>query len=817
MAKSRTPEKTRLKPLAPERLRNMCAPGALPFKSTKDIEPVDHLPGQARALNAMDFGANMAHSGYNLFVLGSQGTGRHSAVANYLAKKASAESAPDDWAYVYNFSSVHHPSAIRLPAGVAPRFRDAMEDLIDDLCAAIPEVFNSEEYRDKRRAIDLELEEKQEREFQVLNEKTRADNVAILRTPMGFALAPTSGDEVLKPEEFKKLPKDEQEKIGKKIELLQSDLAATLEKLPGLQREHRDNVRSLNAELTASIVDTSIKVIADQFAPIEAIQQRLSEVREDLIENTELFLEHASSQADTPFPESSKSQRADSRFNRYRVNVMVANDVDGDLKGAPVVSEDHPTLAKLVGRVEHLAQFGALITDFTMIRPGGFHRANGGYLVLDARKVLSEPFAWEAMKRALQGEAIKIVSASDQLGLSSTISLEPEPIPLKVKVVLIGERILYYLLCALDPDFSTLFKVEVDFDDEIERTDENTELYARLIATLVTREKLKSFNAAAVARVIDEASRFAGDSERLSLSLQKLTDLLREADHWATAAGKKTVTVQQVEKAIEEQIQRSDLIREKSLKEIERGTVLIDVDGGAVGQINGLSVIGLGSFSFGKPTRITARVRPGSGKVVDIERETKLGGALHSKGVLILSGYLSATYAPDMPLSLWASIVFEQSYGGVDGDSASSAELYALMSALSGVPINQSYAVTGSVNQHGEVQPIGGVNEKIEGFFDVCKASGFTRQQGVLIPEANVKHLMLRPDIVKAAKDGLFHIYLVKTVTEGIELLTGTQAGVRDAKTGEFSPNTINAKIEDTLKRFADVRKKLTDKEDESK
>ena len=801
------PRKTsKLKPLKFSALRAVCDPKKLKFKTTGDIDQLDEILGQTRALDALRVGTELKHSGYNLFVLGGNGTGRYSTVKSYLTKKAEEENAPSDWVYVHNFESAHHPLALQLPAGQANSFRDAMEDLIDDLRRTIPEVFNSDEYREKRRAIDTSFEEKQDLAFAELSEKAQKQEVAILRTPMGFGLAPTSNGQVLKPEVFNHFPKEQRAEVENKIAALQIDLTAVLEQLPLLQKDHRNEVKELNAELTGVIVDGSIKTIAEHFEGIDSIQRRISSVRRDLIDNTEVFLSEPSSDEEAILPESPMVQKRDPRYNRYRVNVIVANDSDGDAKGAPLVFEDHPTLSKLIGRIEHLSQYGALVTDFTMIRPGALHRANGGYLVLDVRKVLSEPFVWEALKRALRGHSVKIVSTADELGLTSTISLEPEPIPLDVKVVLIGERMFYYLICDLDPDFGDLFKIEVDFDDEIDRSEDNIKLYARLIATIAKGQKLKPLDASAVARVIEETARLAEDSQKLSLRVGLLTNILQEANYWAGVDDQKIIAALHIERALMEQYRRSNRIQQLSQESIERGTHLIDTKGAMIGQINGLSVLSLGKLSFGKPSRITARVRSGSGKVIDIERESKLGGPLHSKGVLILSGYLAAQFAQDVPLSLWASIVFEQSYGGIDGDSASSAELYALLSALSDVPIKQSFAVTGSVNQLGVIQPIGGVNEKIEGFFEICKARGLTGEQGVLIPASNVKHLMLKPEVVVAAKAKKFHIYPVETIEQGIELLTGLKAGVRQ-KNGRFPKNTINSLVEEKLHRFAELRK----------
>jgi lon-related putative ATP-dependent protease len=468
-----------------------------------------------------------------------------------------------------------------------------------------------------------------------------------------------------------------------------------------------------------------------------------------------------------------------------------------------VVHELHPTQPNLIGRIEHTARLGALMTDFNFIKPGALHAANGGYLILDARKVLLQPFAWEALKRAIESQQIRIQGIHESLGLTSTVSLEPEPIPLSVKVILLGDRLLYYLLTQLDPEFPELFKVAVDFEDTLDRDESSSRLLARFIGTIVKREELKPLDAGAVARVIDHAAWLAADSEKLTLHMRPIVDLLREADYWATSNDKALVSKDEVRRAIDAQIHRSDRVRARSQEEIQRGMVLIDTAGTVVGQVNGLAVYRIGEFSFGRPSRITARVRLGRGEVVDIEREVALGGPIHSKGVLILAGFLGERFGRQRPLALSASLVFEQSYGGVEGDSASSAELYALLSALSRLPLKQSYAVTGSVNQHGQVQAVGATNEKIEAFFDTCAARGLTGDQGVLMPASNVPHLMLREDVVQAVEDGRFHIYPVETVDQGIEILTGLPAGEPDAD-GEFPDGTVNQAIQRELTAFAE-------------
>ena len=590
-----------------------------------------------------------------------------------------------------------------------------------------------------------------------MRDRAAEKGLAVLRTPSGVGVAPTKEGEVVDLETFNKAPQEEQDRVRGAITELETELAKIFQQVPLWRREARRKLQELKQSVTR--------------AAVSALQSLLP-----------------------------TSPQGDTWLRRYSVNVL---DEGRKTSVAPVVYETNPTFQNLLGRIEHQTQAGTLVTDFTLIKAGALHRANGGYLLLDAARLLTQPFAWEALKRSLQSQEIRIESPDRLLGLLTTVSLEPQPIPLSVKVVLVGDRLLYYLLCQYDPDFGELFKVAADFDEVTARTTETTELYARLIAMVAQKNGLRPLTAAGVARVIDHGARLAGDAERLSASLRALTNLLRESDYWAGEAGSKTVDTPHVQRAIDAQVRRQDRVRERLHDEIQRGTILIDTAGEVVRQVNALSVIALGGFAFGQPNRITARVRLGGGSVVDIEREVKLGGPLHSKGVLILSGFLAGRYVIDRPLSVAASLVFEQNYAGVEGDSASSAELYALLSALADVPVRQSLAVTGSVNQHGQVQAIGGVNEKIEGFFDVCRARGLRGDEGVLIPAANVKHLMLRADVVEATRAGRFHIYPIEAVDEGIAVLTGCPAGARD-ESGEFPPDTVNRRVEDRLIDFAE-------------
>lgn len=790
-----------VKPLPPEALYRRCNPQQFNFETTEELEDLTEVIGQPRAVEAVRFGVGIERTGYNIFALGPAGTGKHSLVSQFLERRAATEPVPSDWCYVHNFEQPHRPRALRLPPGVGVQLRDDMKRLIEDLHTALVSAFESDEYRTRQRVIEEEFKEQQERAFEGLQQRAQERGFALLRTPAGLVFAPLRDGEVLPPEEFQKLPEAERKRLKDEVEALQEELQNIILQMPRWEREARERVRALDREVTNFAVGSLFDELRKKYADLAEVVDYLNAVQRDVVENVRDFLRpEEPPSSDTSGPPMPYPLIRPSSLRRYQVNVLVDHSIS---KGAPVIYEDNPTYQNLIGRVEHLAQMGMLVTDFNLIKPGALHRANGGYLILDARKVLLMPFAWEGLKRALQSRQIRIEPIDQMLSLISTVSLDPEPIPLDVKVALLGDRLLYYLLCELDPDFGELFKVAADFNEEMDRTPENQLLYARLIATQARREKLRPFDRSAVARVIEHSSRLAEDAEKLSARMRSIIDLLREADYWAGEAGHPVVSAADVQRAIDAQIYRANRMQERLREEVLRGTILIDTDGAKVGQVNGLSVMTLGDYSFGHPSRITARVWMGKGEVINIEREVEMSGPIHSKGVLILSGFLGARYAADQPLSLSASLVFEQSYSGVEGDSASSAELYALLSAIAEVPIKQSLAVTGSVNQHGQIQPIGGVNEKIEGFFDVCKARGLTGEQGVLIPAANVKNLMLRQDVVEAVAVGKFHIYPIETIDQGIEILTGMPAGERD-EAGNYPEGTFNAKVKARLAELAE-------------
>jgi lon-related putative ATP-dependent protease len=786
-------------PLAPSALYRHCDPSELGLETTADLDIRDALITQDRAMEAVRFGIGVQHAGYNLFALGPSGTGKYALIRSALEARAHAEPVPPDWCYVFNFEDAHRPRALRLPPGRGVALRRDMTQLVEDLHRAIQGVFESDEYRTRTQALEEELEERQERAMSDIRELAKAKDVILMQTPTGFTLAPVRDGKPLGPNEFHALSEAERERIEADITSLQTEMRKALHQMPLWKKRSDEQIEALNREMAAAAIQGLIEALCDAYQDQAAVMDYLWKVQKDVVEHFRQFVPETDKQPMLGLwiPPNSEGPPW---HHRYRVNVLLGHELGS---GAPVVYADLPAIHQLVGRIEHRAHLGALETDFTMIRAGALHQANGGYLIVDALKLLTQPFAWETLKRLLQAGEIRIESLAQITSLISTLSLEPEPIPLNVKVVMLGERHVYSLLCELDPEFSELFKVAVDFDDELERDGDGLAIYARFIAAEVRRAGLRHFDAGAVARVIEHSGRLVEDNERLTTHMRSVGDLVRESDYWARVDGHETIGAADVQRAIEARIRRADRVSRRLREETRRGIRLIETQGSRVGQVNGLAVMSLGGFAFGHPSRITARVRLGQGKLIDIEREVKLGGPIHSKGVLILQGYITGRYALDHPLSLSASLVFEQSYGGIEGDSASSAELYALLSALAELPIRQSLAVTGSVNQLGEVQAIGGVNEKVEGFFDTCAACGTVDGQGVLIPAANVKHLMLRADVRDAVAAGRFAIYPITTIDEGIALLTDTPAGERDTE-GRFPGGSVNGRVESRLIGFSE-------------
>ncbi len=783
------------KPLNPEQLYSACDLSHLKFTSTNELQAFEGIFGQARAVEALEFGVGIKQDGYNLFVLGPTGVGKHSLIRHYLEQQSKQAATPYDWVYVANFNDAQKPRAIELPAGRGSELKQDMQQLIEDLRSAIPGAFDTEQYQHRHQKLQDDLQEKTRQAFEQLTEEALTHNVIVLRGEEQITFVPARDGKPMTQEEYDALDDKERDRLDAVIKQLEENLRQFFKQRQQWQAELRENLRTLNREVGMFAVGHLIEELRYKYAEVEEVAEYLDEVQEDVIEHLHVF-----------FPERPASilerTREEPYFRNYQVNVLVTNAPDS---GAPVVFEDAPRYQNLVGRIEHISQMGTLVTDYMLIKPGALHKANGGYLIVDALKLLQQPYAWEGLKRALSAKCIKVQSLGEIYSLISTVSLEPEEIPLDIKVVLVGERLLYYLLTAYDSEFSELFKVGADFEDTIDRNEEHYQLYAQLIATLVERNELLPLERPAVERVIEHSSRMAEDVEKLSMHMLSVADLLREADYWARQDGAELVSRQAVQTAIDKQIYRADRVRQRYLEEFRRGTLLLDTAGETIGQVNGLVVVQLNNIAFGHPSRITATARLGEGEVVDIEREVELGGAIHSKGVFILTAFLAARYAHDKPLSLAATLVFEQSYSGVEGDSASVGELCALLSALAQAPIRQNLAITGSVNQRGEVQPIGGVNEKIEGFFDVCREKGMSGDQGVIIPQSNTSHLMLRQDVVEAVRNGEFQIYPVATVDEAISLLTGLEAGEVDDK-GEFPVDTLNGRVDARLRYFADLR-----------
>jgi lon-related putative ATP-dependent protease len=788
--------------------------GTLSFDTTASLPDLTEIIGQERAVSSVEFGMGIDSEGYNIFAVGPLGTGKTTTVYDFLKRAAASLPAPDDWIYVYNFAKPSAPNAIRMPGGKARAFQKDMEKLVEDLQAAITQAFEGEEYEKQKRTIAQQVGEQQAAKLSGLNEKAEAQGFAIVQTPAGLAVAPKSPEgEPMSREAYEALPAEERKRIDEGLEVLNEELQMLMRLVRQDERAGRDALRELDQKVTDFAARHLVDETCERWCHLSEMSDYLQAMLKDVVENADDFKK---SDDETPVTfmgmPISQRQKRESAFHKYRINVLVDN---SDLQGAPVITETNPVLQNLVGRVEHQAQFGALFTDFSMIKAGALHKANGGFLVLDARDVLLMPYAWDGLKRTLKTGEIRIEDITQQMGFATTASLDPEPIPFKAKIVLIGESSVYYLLYSQDPDFQELFKVKADFDSVADRTPESEQLYARFIGRVARQHDLPPFSADAVGRVIEQASRLVEDQRKMTTKFTDVRDLLMESSYWARKARphakKLVVTRDHVQKAIDQRIYRSNRVEERVREMIADATVMVDTRGAVVGQINGLSVSSIGDYMFGQPSRITATHRLGDGEVIDIEREVEMGGPIHSKGVLILAGYLGSKYASDGPLSLTARLVFEQSYSGVEGDSASSAELYALLSSLSGAPIQQRFAVTGSVNQRGQVQAIGGVNEKIEGFFAVCESLGLRGDETVLIPKSNVPNLMLGPRVREAIRGGRFHIIPVALIDEGISLLTGRPAGNLGAD-GTYPKGTINRMVVDRLAFLAEKAREVSRK-----
>jgi lon-related putative ATP-dependent protease len=786
--------------LTADQLRRRLEAAELPFETTAEVEPLEGTIGQPRALDALVFGLEIGTFGYNLFAAGAPGSGRESTVRHYLERFAADRPSPDDWVYVHNFADADRPDAISLPAGRGRQFARDMDEFIAAAREDIPRTFESEEYERRRSEALAEFEPRREHVRAELQRFARERGYALEQTPAGIASMPLVDDRPLSPEELERLSPDERQDLERRGEEIKERVGKGLRELRRLEKEAAERTRELDREIALFAVGPLLEDLREKYADLPEILTYLERVGDDLPNHLPDFRpEQEEHGQGLPLARLQGIEREE-HLARYRVNFFVDNATVG---GAPVVIERNPTYYNLIGRINYRAAFGAMVTDFHQIKAGALQRANGGFLVLHVLEVLRNPFAWQALKRSLLDGEVRIENLAEQFSPIPTATLRPEPVPLDVKVVLIGQPLLYHLLYLLDEDFRELFKVKVDFAPEMEWGEEHVGNYAAFVSRCVRSAGLKHFHSSAVARVVEYGARLREHQGKLSTRLLEISDVVSEASFWATKAGHEVVLAEDVDRAIAKKEYRSNQLEERIQELIGEGTVMIDVDGTKPAQVNGLSIIELGDYRFGRPARVTARVSLGRGTVESIEREIELSGPIHSKGFLILSGYLAEKYAQEWPLALKATIAFEQSYDEVEGDSASSTELYALLSALSGLPLRQGIAVTGSVNQHGEVQAVGGVTRKVEGFFASCQAKGLTGEQGVLIPAANARHLMLADEVLEAVERGEFHLWAVRTIDEGIELLTGRVAGAR-GDDGSYPAGSVHALVEERLRTYAE-------------
>ncbi|MBI3995679.1 MAG: AAA family ATPase, partial [Nitrospirae bacterium] len=771
-----------------DRLRAYFEPDQFSFKTTEELVPQDGVIGQERAVRAMDFGLHIQDRGYNIYVSGVPGTGKNTIVKSMIRRVAETQPTPEDWCYVHNFQDPDRPKALSLPAGKGKEFQRDMDRLIAALRVELPKVFQSKEYEDQRRLLEENFSKARDSLTGRLEEQAREYGFMIKSTSLGMIVVPMFKGRPLEAGQVEALDPKTRSEIGRKEKDLHEQIRTFVLQIRELRDEMHRKVEELDRQAVHYTSEPAFESLREKYRGFSKVMDTIRDVQQDVLENFKDFLP----EPESPFRISGMELESPRRaMTRYAVNVVVDN---AGTRGAPLMEEMNPTYNNLVGRIEKKGRLGTLYTDFTMIKGGSLLQANGGYLLLNVLDVLRNPFSWEALKRIIKNQEVKIEDIGDLYGVIAAAGIKPEPIPVRLRVILIGNPLIYYLLHAYEEDFGKLYKVKVDFDLQQNRGADSPMQYARFIARICREEGLPHFDPAGAAAVLEQTCRWAEHQKKLSLRFSDLADLVREAGHWARQDGKERVSRPHVRKAVEEKAYRSNLLEERIRDWIAEGTLLVDLSGAVVGQINGLSVHDLGDFSFGRPSRITARVFLGPSGIVNIEREAKLSGKTHSKGILILSGYLGGRYAREIPLSLSASLCFEQSYGEVEGDSASAAELIALLSALSDIPVRQGIAVTGSVNQRGELQAIGGVNEKIEGYYAVCKITGLTGEQGVIIPQTNVKNLMLKDEIVEAAAAGRFHVYAASTVDEAMEILTGFPAGELQPA-GGYAAGTINAAV----------------------
>ncbi|MEJ2092436.1 MAG: ATP-binding protein [Syntrophobacterales bacterium] len=790
--------------LKPENLRDECDVDTLGFETTADLTPLKvKVVAQDRAQRALEFGLGIKDHEYNIFVAGPRHSRKTEAIKDYVSELAAKEPSPPDYLYVHNFKEPERPQNLVLPTGRGRTLKTDMEELIANLKHNVPEVFDSEEYSNRREALMRQFTQARNAILQELDAKANEEGFVLNISQSGLMLFPGKEGKPLSEEELKALSEEERESLRERSNTLHAEMNEAIVKIRRMEKEFQDSEKKLEHEIAHSAVGPSIEELAEKYHDLPQVIEYLREVEGDILKNIEDFKKKSGTPSPFPFPMPEPS------FTQYQVNVLVDN---SETKGGPVIIEHNPNYSNLFGGVERRAQFGALVTDFTLIRPGSIHRANGGYLILNVLDLLRWFFSYEAMKRCLKESQIKIEDLAEQMGFIAARTLQPQPIPLNIKVILVGDPYLYQLLFIYDDDFGKLFKIKAQFDWEMKKTSDHLQEFCALVASYCQDEELLPVHKTGMGRLIEHAQELAGHQEKLTLQLKEVLDIVKEANYWARSNEHQVIFGTDVEKAIEEKTYRSDLPEEKLQQFIDEGMLFIETEGGVVGQVNGLSVYTLGDHAFGRPSRITATYGLGREGVVAIDREAKMAGNIHNKGVLILSGFLKSRFAKDKPLTLSASLTFEQSYGLVEGDSASAAELLALLSVLADVPLKQNISITGSVSQRGEVQPIGGVNWKIEGFYKVCKARGLDGTQGVLIPKANIKDLMLKKEVVDAVQEGKFHVWAVGSVDEALELLTGVPAGQRQPD-GTFEEDSVNARVDQTLHRLMEMARDLMKEE----
>lgn len=787
--------------LAIEKLKNACDPSIFEFESTEELAGDGEVAGQKRALKAFDFGFKIKTQGFNMYVSGPTGTNKLAAVKNYVGKISADEPIPSDWCYVNNFKHRDRPKLIELPAGKGQEFVNDMEELVEGSKNEIPKAFEEEEYEKRKSSIMKEFHSERDKILEELSDSAQKKGFAVELTPAGIITVPIIEGKPMHREDFEKLPGEHKKTLSDMTEDIQTETKLFLARVRTLEKEIKERVTKLDQEIALFAVGHLLDEIRDKYADHEEITKYLNEVQKDIIKNLESFKNHGKGQAALPGLEFMVKKPS---YDHYKVNLLVNN---SEANGAPVIYESNPTYYNLFGKLEYQAQFGAFSTSFNMIKPGAIHRANGGYLVVNALNLLLNFMSWEALKRTIKNKKVRIENIGEHFQAIPAATLRPEPMPVDVKIILIGSPMIYNLLFRMDEDFQRLFKVKADFDTVMDRDDDSIQRYAHLVARKCRELGLNHFDPTGVAEVINYGSRIPEDQKKLSTKLMQISDLVSEASFWASQDGKGLVNADHVKKALDEKVYRSNMYEQKIQEFIDRDILLIDTSGEKEGQINGLSVSMLGDYMFGKPSRITARTFVGRKGLVNIEREIKMSGRIHNKGVLILGGYLGGKYGTKKPISMSASLTFEQLYDEIEGDSASSTELYCILSSLAEVRMKQGIAVTGSVNQKGEVQAIGGVNHKIEGYFEVCKAKGLTGEQGVMIPQSNVEHLMLKDEVIDAIKDGKFHIWSVRTIDEGLEVLSGMQAGELQAD-GTFPQDTFNWNVNKKLDQFIEIAKK---------